>query len=376
MFKNVKNLPAYNRLKTVRVLGETDKLTPSVEDFRFINDDTILLSSGDVMHFIDEGETASDKGSIYVVHLPTEKMRKLELKGYPGEAEEPELGFRPHGIDFSKRTNSLYVINHANNRQERVEIFSISNHHDFETVELRWTGVLKPNVPYGTLNSVTETSDKDVYVTQWLPTYVPKTGLDHPKSLADNWAFLKNYGSVLTGRALGMKPFRVGKTKVHRCHLETKESHVAFKGFVSCNGICSTPDGKIVFVVDCFRGFLAIFDRNHEENGKLTKRKVVEMPHLCDNVHLKALDDGTYELCFGSMPDFYANLMSAVKKDNRLNAGGCLIAVFNPENDDIKFDDVFIHDGSMLPATATSARWNGKVLLSGPRPKGGVLICE
>jgi DNA-binding beta-propeller fold protein YncE len=369
MTKNVKKLPSFNKY-ACRTLGDTDKSCSSVEDFRFISDDIIIAGYGNVIAYTDTGNNAPT-GKLLAIDLNTEKSRELNLENYP-----QNVAFRPHGLSFSKKTSRLYVINHANDGEERIEIFTVNHTTSFESVTVTWQDCIHPPVPAGTLNSVTEGSENDIYFTHWLTYAIPPDGNEHPHGFVEHMNVLRNYFYFLGGRLLSLKPLAHGTTYVYRCDLKSKQCTKAAGRFISCNGISATEDGKFVFVVDCSRQTLSVFNRD-AATGKLTVQKVFNSPHLCDNVYCYTVSPDKYELWMGSMPDFRATLGTSFnKKSTVLVPGGLLTAEYDGKTGTMTFDDVYIHDGSMLPAVATGAKWKNLVLLSGPRAHGGILVAD
>jgi len=370
--QRVESSPAYN-LFSVRPLARTDLVAPSVEDFRFVAENIIILSAGNLADYYAKGEASAGNGRIVAIDLITETSRDLALSGFPSDK-----AFRPHGIDFSTRTRRLYVVNHANSGEERVEIFLVSGVERLETIQLEWQGCLLPPVPAGTLNAVTEATDKDVYVTQWLPFRLPMDGTVRPRRFIDRLIVLANYGHIILGRALGLAPFSLRFSRVIHCNITNQTYSTAWSRLVSGNGIASSPDGKVIFVVDCMRQFLGVFERDLL-TGQLKPKRAVDMPHTADNVMLKPFqfDSDQLELWFGTIPDWMAYMSEALKRDKRRIPGGFMIGRYDVDDPDlVRFEDVFIHDGSVLPAVATAARWRDNILLSGAKATGGVLICN
>ena len=369
-FKSIKSLRSFNRLKP-RVLAGTDKLAPSVEDFRFISENIVLLGKGCVLENLHNGDAAPENGAIVAVDMTTEVAITVDRHSFPNE-----IAFRPHGIEFSSKTNRLYVVNHANNGEERLDIFSVEGKESLDTLKLTWKDCIHPPVPAGSTNAVTEASERDIYFTYWLPFPVPKQGLDRPNGLIDTLCVVGNYGVNLLGKVMGLEPFKYGFTSVMRCDLEAKRCEVAFPKFTSCNGIASSPDGTLLFVVDCFCQYLAVLNRD-PVSGKLSRRKEFFLPHGADNVTCHQLRSGNqYELWMGTVPDTWNYLLEGIKKDKRLVPGGFLSAVYDADKNEMSFQDVLIHDGSVLPAVATAGRWKNKILMSGPRKTGGVLVFD
>ena len=365
LFKDVKSLPTFQKHpKSCRDLANTAKVAPSCEDFRFLSENILLLGVGAVIPGLEMGDDGPKTDQLAVVDMTTDKIRFLELKNFPRDKV-----FRPHGLEY-EAPNRLFVVSHAQQGEERVEIFEVSGQHSLATVELKWIGVVTPPVPKGTMNSITAVSVNEIYVTQWLPADVPRKGLLHPSGPVEILEVLYTVFYLIGHRMLGFPVFFGGRTGVYRCEVATNKCEKAFDGFVSANGITSTPDGRFVFVNDCLRQFIAVFERE-ANTGKLSLVLAKSLPHLGDNIHIHPLADGRMELWFGSIPDGIRFLL-----DLRPIPGGLMIGTFDPKNNSLEIHDGFIHDGTLLEAVATAAKWKNKVVLGGPKKTGGVLVCD
>ena len=364
VFKKLEEFPTFQKSQDqCRPVGST--ASGSCEDFRFISDNILIAGFESVNLALDFGNDAPHSKHMVAVDLTTEKHRLIDLEGFPFD----QYQFRPHGIDY-KAPDRLFVVNHANDGVERVEVFEVSGQGALDTVKLKWIKAVTPPVPKLAMNSVTAVSPNEIYVTHWLPVDIPKGGMGHPKTPPEIANVVYNYGLLLGGRALGLPHFVGGKTSVYRCLVDKNQCELAFPGFVSSNGITSTPDGKFVFVVDCVRQFLAVFKRD-TDTGKLTLAKSIDMIHTGDNIMVGSAKNGKYELWVGTIPDLNKYLAK-----NKMLPGGLILITFDPRDLSLVVKDEFLHDGSKLEGVATAAKWRGKVLLGSPKKGGGILICE
>ena len=219
VLKDITKNPAFAKSSSCRTFGDSKKITPSVEDFRFISQNLIILGSSQIVHWFEEGDKVEPLGKLVAADLTTEKMKALELINFP-----KGIAFRPHGLDFSPRTNRLYVVNHANNGEERIEIFAVSNPESLETVELKWITSFHPvSVGKGLINSVTEVSENEIVFTYWIGYPVPEGGTNHPKTFTEFLNVLGIAWGLAGWKFIGLPPHLVGGTGFYHCNLQTNK---------------------------------------------------------------------------------------------------------------------------------------------------------
>jgi len=367
MMKNVYRSQGFQRKRdSCRSLANTDVKAKSCEDFRFVSDNIIITGHGEISTFCFlKGVKSHTTDHLIAIDLNTELLTELPLTNFPKGIE-----FRPHG--FEVKNNRVYVVNHAQNLSERVEIFELSNPTNIDRIAVKWIKAIEPPVPRGSLNSITAVSDEEIYVTHWLPRELPKAGLDHPETTEEKMNAVLGYAELLGARALGIPPLFHGHTGVYRCLVSTGKCDLAFGNFISSNGIAASPKGDFIFVADCMMEYVAVFARDGS-TGKLTLKTTGKLPYAVDNVMLNPspTSDGTFELWLGTMPDFVHYLTQP-----NGNPGGIAVGKYDPVKNSLTFVDYFTHDGAIVSGVATAAKWKNFVLLSGPKFKGGIAICD
>jgi DNA-binding beta-propeller fold protein YncE len=302
-----------------------------------------------------------------LIDLKAQQSKKLDLNGFPGT-------FRPHGLEVSKRTKTIYVVNHADGMDERVEMFKYDGEGSLQNFTLRWAGAVRPPVPKLSLNSVTEASANHIYVTHWFSRDAPRKG----KARAEDGGEKLNASIVnleLIGfRFLGLPAFAVGNTNVYLCTFPKKECTVAYSNFISANGIASDPEGKFVFVNDCARQDVSVFSRD-AQTGALTLRAVHPLKHDADNVHVNRRADGKLELWFGTMPNIAKSFIAMAMHHWEMVPGGFLSVIYDPVSNTFQDEVDVQHDGSLLEDVATGAKYGNKILLGGPA-SAKLLMCD
>ena len=106
----------------------------------------------------------------------------------------------------------------------------------------------------------------------------------------------------------------------------------------------------------------------HQNNEKLTKDEIVDLPMVVDNVEY---DDATEEILLGTIPDLWA----AVQKHSNNSfpvPGG--MAVLEQNGKDWSVKDVLEHDGTKLSQISAAARFGSKIVLGSPWSEG-ILVC-
>jgi hypothetical protein len=342
---------------------------PSVEDLRWVSDDLLLGGNGNTMAFIGIGH-ASPVGHMVLFDVANKVSRKVDLTNYP-----TDVAFKPHGLDYSVQTKKLYVMNHAQ-KEDRIEIFDVAYPDSYSWFSLTWTGFIPLDgvVPDGAGNSVAEVSPNEVIVTHWLPYDIPPGGFAGPVTTKEKMNVAFNHYSITGWKALGLPHGMVGGTKMYRCKIDSKKcTRATPEKFISSNGIAASPDRSLVYVVDCFRGDITVYKRD-DKTGDLSLLTNQMLPHPADNVQVRDFKNGTHLLEFGTLPNILDNLAG----DGRKIPGGYESAIFDIQNKKFKFIDVLTHDGSVLGGVATATKWFGGniVLMGGPLPGTGVMMCE
>jgi hypothetical protein len=366
LHKNVKKLSSFQEFdKQCMSLAKTDVVAKSCEDFRFISENIIISGDGEVMKYLEHADDAPTVQHFIAIDLTNQKLREIKLENFP-----KDVVMRPHGFDV--RNGKVYVVNHANNGDERVDIFQISGEKNVDTVQVKWLKVVRPPVPTATLNSVAAVSDDEIYVTHWLPYAAPKDGLHHPKGASEIGLIVGNLAYWLGMGVLKLPPFLYGSTATYRCLVDSGKCERAYSNFLSNNGIVADRTGEFLFIVDCGRSELNVFKRN-KTDGKLTLQLVKPLLHNADNVMIspKPNESGLIELWLGTMPDTVAYLA-----EQHPIPGGLVQAFYDPKTNSMSLNDVFIHNGKIVSGVATAALWNKKVLMSGPKAYGGIVICD
>jgi hypothetical protein len=108
------------------------------------------------------------------------------------------------------------------------------------------------------------------------------------------------------------------------------------------------------------------------KTGELSLKFVQRTPHAMDNAVIRATAGDSFEILMGAIPDTYSFVMSTLLKDHRPIPGGVTVA--RKISWALGFEDVVIHDGSLLSTVSVAARWKQSMLLGGPKTPG-VLIC-
>ncbi|KAH9255136.1 hypothetical protein BASA81_006895 [Batrachochytrium salamandrivorans] len=369
VFQDPSKLPEYqSRPDQCRVLPGTESL--SFEDFRFVSENVILLSSGEVLKFYADGFNSVQKGALYAVDLKSEELQRLDL-GLPSNSD-----FLPHGLNVAG--NEVLVVNHAA-KEDRIEHFLLHRDNSSKTIRLQWTKSrsLLGMIPHASANSVTRAGE-DVYITTWLGGNggLPN-GAEHPPTtwlgIQFKLVFVWNY--LITPAFPGLRT--VWPTFVLRCRDHEDQCTVAASGFGSSNGITSSMDGKLVFVIDFPVRQLVVFDRD-ASTGALTKRTSHVLPSYADNIMLAKQVGGKYELHMGVVVDFATYIVRLVtKNEHPPAANGLLVVEFDPITNQFTHKHKFVHDGSLLHSSSAATIWGGnRVLLSSPALHSGLLICE
>lgn len=375
-FKDVSKLEAYQRFSTSKchLLNGTQRFAP-MEDLKLVTPNIAIGAASSLASFYEHGDKIDPLGNIIAFDLTTERLKVLSLNDFPHL-----VVFRPHGIHYSERTKRLFVVNHANNGEERIEIFSVKHLEDLEALEIQWIDFLNPPGGKGVVNSVTEVSDKQIYLTHSLPYPIPEGGMLHPESFQQFLQLL--WGSGVFWKALGLPPHLVGSTYVFFCDIETKRCGKLPAKFISANGIGSSADGSLLFVADTMRQTLTVFEKQNrnalaiedEEAVKWKVKKIEILPHTVDNLQVVSLGNHKFEIWMGTSPDLIKTLKS-ISVGNVTAPGGFSKGLYDETTNKLEVEDILIHDGSFLSGTSSSIAWKNQIVFSSPKTPG-VLICS
>jgi hypothetical protein len=228
-------------------VGDTASTAASAEDFRFVSENLVVLGVSSILRLYSHPLEFNTEGKLVAVDLETEQTKTLELVGFP-----TGVRFVPHGIDvrhFDLNIASLWVVNHVAHGEDRIEIFTLSGVGALDTIRATWIGfqALQDASKWGT-NAVTGVNE-DLYVTNWLSFDTPEKGLD-PDSPLTVLRFVFQFLINPVVGPLGLPPFTFGLTKIVRCDTLSESCALAVPNFVSANGICTSPNGDMVFAVD------------------------------------------------------------------------------------------------------------------------------
>jgi len=364
-FVDVRSMPAFMSASECSVVGDTARSAPASEDVRFVAPSLVLASSSNYADLRKDGE--APPGALVLVDLETERTRAVELEGFPAD-----VGFWPHGLDVAGDSTRVFVVNHALHA-ERVEVFELQHASSFDRARLKWVGGVVLPIARLAANSVASVSEDEFYVTHWLPEAVPPGGTELNK-LATQRVFLE----LLGVRVVDPPAFWVGRTAVYRCSLSKKSCALAFGGFLSANGIDSSPDGRFLFVVDCVRNELNVMRRD-PASGALSLVRTHRYKHGIDNVVVSELPDGKLQLQTGNIPDLWAFIVESATHTTPI-PGASLVAVFDPAKPDadLVFHDELevVHDGTKVSGISVAVVWKrGNRVIMGGHKKGGVLSC-
>jgi hypothetical protein len=348
----------------------------SSEDFAEYEDGLFFVSAGDLAptfgHAKDRG---AKEGKIWVVDANTDSSDKLEkrLKAIKIDGLPPRtrIGFQPHGLYYSKKTNTLYAISHhAEKGGEKVFTFAASRvkgSKGVDSVKLKFERALSTEANaalHGVFNDVVEGTKKgEFYMTQLLPFPLPKKGV--PESFDEHLHQAASYLSI----------FGPGSTAVHRCTFDPKkkgeknedvECEVVAGGFSLVNGITTNDDRDKYWVVDT-RNVIAL---KRKADGSLERTgDSFAMPHMGDNIEW---DSKTHDLYVGTIP----NPISALAKMGKgLSHEGTLHVIHQDFGKMSRSEDLVVHSGEKLGSVSAGFVYKNKALLGSPF-HSGVLVCE
>lgn len=330
------------------------------EDFAHMGGGVILVSSGD-LHKAFHG-ASPHVGGIFKLDL---SVSRPTLTAVPVHGLPAELGFQPHGIHLSNRTQRLFVVSHGLEAGggTRVIVFGLLNDPAGGSSLHYQSSVLSP-CGHGCFNDVVEgEGEGELYVTQWLQFPLPPHGKDYPQGIEERlWDPLQQLAQLTYAGA-----------SVWRCTFQSdavaSQCSVATGGFLSPNGITKDSATGRIFVSDAPRKHIAVLTRNAD--GSLVRVDTIALQYALDNLEF---EDESGVLFGGSLPLVYKTVAKMSGQDVQVPGG---ITVISPrQGGDYDVDEnTLMHDGSVLSMISAGYVWSGRAVFGSPFSRG-VLVCE
>jgi hypothetical protein len=218
-----------------------------VEDFVWYQG-VLLGSSDDRAELWERNNLNIDDGAIVLIDIKSETTTRLPIEGFP-----PGVRFHPHGVSLYEDT--IYVINHAYQGGERVDVLRI--HSDPWRLEYVTSARFEDRF-LSNLNDLVVVAPGRFYITQYLSDPAdPILGRDH---------------SILAKMKIGLEKLFVPLSYVHLCDI--KEGRAKCVERVASCGMCNgvSTDGTDLFVVDSYRNTIKRYQRNNDYSLTLIEK--------------------------------------------------------------------------------------------------------
>eukprot|EP00928_Gymnodinium_smaydae_P065818 TRINITY_DN48908_c0_g1_i1.p1 TRINITY_DN48908_c0_g1~~TRINITY_DN48908_c0_g1_i1.p1 ORF type:complete len:412 (+),score=47.05 TRINITY_DN48908_c0_g1_i1:49-1236(+) len=344
--------------------------TPT-EDLSALGDGHCAFAGGgDLFSTFSTGSAKQQAGSVWLINATRGSVEKLAIIG---ERVPPKLIL--HGIHYSQTTRKLYAVNHNEEWGESVEIFDVV--HDGTSFSLHHV-TSKKSVLFNNmaLNDVVEGVDGEFYVTEWLPFGVPPNGKRSPNASALDK--LRSLGTVL------FTMFKVPRTRVFRCTLDSECVVASDQRFVGANGITASLDRQTIYVNDAPAQKVYVMRRT--QTGALTLVSEFQSLHIIDNFEMMAdglLHAGTIPLphtcqtvCEESPALSRSRTIAGREVGCGRSPGGLLLIDVADSAGEAKQADKVMHDGSLMSGVSSALMVNPQKALLGSPHSRGTLLCD
>ena len=313
-------------------------------------------------------------GGLYLIDPESEKIRKLELNGFPNT-----VAFHPHGMYFTK-TNLLYVINHAYNKGgERVEVFEIDKffpEFSFDTLKIKYKySILFDDIHMGRLNDlvVLETGKDEIYITSYLAFADPKNGRD---VAVNKFSKLKTFGTLalLLNWSHVYYCNGVNQVNVANC-IQIKSERVSS---VQNTGIAYDSKNDLLYLVRPLEKEIKLFKIDQDNHSVLHYQGDIKLNHNPDNAFFDE-EANAITLGVGGKPlDFFNYIDHSISNTNSNKDVPCWCGaeIVNLNATSIPYKgEVIVMQNDKMCGISSAIIVKSKVFM-GSWAAQGVLVCD
>lgn len=269
------------------------------------------------------------RGEIYALDLGREDATPVALTG--GRPAD----FRPHGISLWRGAGSekrLFVINHPLAGGHEVVIYAVGDDSLDLLETIRYPELSSPN-------DLVAVGAREFYATN--DRGYPEEGL-----MATLEAYLQLPVASVS-------------------HFDGEDGRRAEGGLVFANGINASADGRTVYVAECLRRSVGVYERD-PGTGALTRRRTIDLGTCPDNIEV----DEQGMLWIAGHPRLFD--LIAHRDDAATLAPTHLLRV-DPASGSV--DEILLDDGSLISAASTAAVAGDRMVV-GAIFDDKVLVCD
>lgn len=269
--------------------------------------------------------------SIYDLNRPTDRF---EMRDLP----EP-LGLHPHGISLYKDDNykRLFVINHAANDQEIIEIFDVRDDGTLSYVE----GVTGPYLPAP--NGIVAVGPRQFYI-------------------ANDSRGASAFGQFLD-RTFGIGSFPLA-------YYDGQSFRAVIEDAPSGGGIGANADATQIYFSATSKKSVLIYDRDLS-TGDLTLRTEVDVGMGADNIDVA--EDGA--IWVAGHPNSMALGMHFASGGEDPAPSQVFRIPMSEDGEPLALEEIYTNLGEQISASAVAASYNGQMLIGSITAKK-MLICD
>lgn len=272
---------------------------------------------------------APERGEIYGLDLTRADAMPVPLTG--GQPAD----FRPHGISLwqgADGTPRLFVINHRSTGEHEVVLYDVAP---------------------GRLQFVESI------------TYPELTSPNDLVAVGPRQFYASNDRGYRKGTLMGVAEGLLQLPAASVSYFDGTNGRLAVEGLIFANGMNVSSDGTTVYVAECLRRAVGVYDRD-VATGAMSRRERIDLGTCPDNIEV----DEEGKLWIAAHPKLFQFLEHA---EDATQLSPTQVLRVDPHTNAVA--EVFLDDGTLLSGTATAAV-AGKHMVLSPVFDPKVLVCD